>query len=443
MKLFWLIIFLNVFALLVWQVYKISVRLEKNEVLTMVENTAHQSMEFPAVTLCSTRPFRKSFSFSEFNDAKFDSMTTNFSQYGLTIEEFLIDERLCNFDQHRCSFRGDFVVTTSWSLGNCFTLKANSSRRQRHLGQKHGFRLGININQDKFTNYDYTASDGRDIDKFPPVGVKVMIHNGNENIEFFADTDAILVSPGTMTSIQIKKQNIERLPPPFPDRCVEEVSVNEIIGMPIPVTTSYSVGLCEFMCEIKEKKKFCKAVHVDEINQLKVLFPNDTFNYRTPKTSEEFKCVYSEFEKLANVTSDCNCPQPCKEQKFKLTVSTAVWPSNDNVPYICYLLNSAGIHLGQNCSKEAIKDNILRLEVYFKDFTVESIKQSPAYGFDQFISDLGGSVGLWIGASVYSLFELTSMCISLATLLLYKLRKNAKLRSNRVKSLKTQIRCKR
>eukprot|EP00112_Aurelia_sp_Birch-Aquarium-sp1_P020291 Seg5197.2 transcript_id=Seg5197.2/GoldUCD/mRNA.D3Y31 product="Acid-sensing ion channel 4-A" protein_id=Seg5197.2/GoldUCD/D3Y31 len=442
MKLFWLVIFLNVFALLAWQVYKISVRLNKNEVLTMVENTAYQSMEFPAVTLCSTRPFRKSFSFGEFSAAKFDSMTSNLSRYGLTIDEFLMHEKLCTFDQYQCSFKDDFFVTTSWSLGNCFTLKANTSRRQRHLGLKHGFRLGININQDKFTNYDSTASDGRDIDKFPPVGVKVMIHNRNENIDFFAHTDAILVSPGTMTSIHIKKQNIKRLPPPFPDRCVEEETADEVIGRPIPSTTSYSVGLCEFMCEIREKKKFCNAVEVDDINQLKLLFPNGTFNYRTPATTEEYKCVDDEFEKHSNITRDCNCPQPCKEQKYRLTVSTAVWPSNDNVPYICSLLNSARIHFGSNCSKEAIKDNILRLEVSFKDFTVESIKQSPAYGSDQFISDLGGSVGLWIGASVYSLFELTSMCISLATLVLYKLRKSVKMRSSRVKSFKPPIKIK-
>eukprot|EP00112_Aurelia_sp_Birch-Aquarium-sp1_P026295 Seg924.18 transcript_id=Seg924.18/GoldUCD/mRNA.D3Y31 product="Acid-sensing ion channel 4-A" protein_id=Seg924.18/GoldUCD/D3Y31 len=437
MKLFWLIVFLNVFGLLVWQVHNIIKRRMKNEVITMVENIAHKSMEFPAVTFCSTRPFRKSISLDEFNAARYRSITSNLTRYGLTINEFLIIENQCSFDQRQCKFTEDFLVTTSWSLGNCFTFKANTSRRQRHLGQEHGFSLLININQEKFTNYDSTAAMRREVLKFYPVGVKVMIHERNENIEFFAGTDAILVSPGTMTSIHIKKQNIKRLKPPYPDGCVEKATADKVIGMPIPSTKSYSVALCEFMCKIREKKKLCNAVKDDDINQLKLLFRNVTFNYRTPKTAEEVICVYDEFQMLSSPARNCYCPQPCEEQKYKLTISTGVWPSNDNVPHLCSLVNHDRIDLGQNCSKEVIKDNFLRLEVYFKDFNVEIIKQSPAYGDDQFISDLGGNIGLWIGASVYSLFELGSLGISLASLMLFKLKNTGKVRRGGTKSFST------
>ena len=436
LKLFWLIVFLVVFGLLIRQVYQIGARLTHYEVLTMVENTAHQSLEFPAVTLCSTRPFRKSSAtLRELKKALRYSLTSNVSRFGPTINEFLIHETFCSFDQHQCNFEDDFLVKTSLSLGNCFTFKANSSRRQKHLGQKLGFRVAININQEKFTNYDAIAAhmsrDRQLIDRFLPVGVKVMIHNRNENVEFVADTNAVLVSPGTMTSIQIKKQAIERLPPPFPDHCIKDENADEVIGRPVPSTTRYSVGLCEFMCDVKEKMKHCKVVESKDLNQLKLLFPNDT-SYRTVETLKEYLCLYYEFHRLPNVTRDCNCPQPCKELKYKLTVSTALWPSNDDVAYMCSLLPQAGIKFGRVCSKEVIKDNMLRLQIYFKDFTVESIKQTPAYGRDQFISDLGGSIGLWIGGSVYSLFELGSLCISLASLLALKIRKVIKRKSGRV-----------
>ena len=436
LKLFWLIVFLIVFGLLIRQVYEISARLTHHEVLTMVENTAHQNLEFPEVTLCSTIPFRKSYAtYYQLMDAMFYSRTSNVSRHGPTINEFLIHETFCSFDHHQCKFEEDFLVRSSLSLGNCFTLKANSSRRQKHLGQTHGFRVGININQENFTNYYYLAAhvsrNIQPIDRFLPVGVKVMIHNKNENIEFVADTDAVLVSPGTMTSIQIKKQAIERLPPPFPDHCIKEENADEVIGRPVPSTTSYSVGLCEFMCEVKEKMKHCKVVEFKDLNQLKLLFPNDT-SYRTAESYKEYYCLYYEFHWLPNVTRDCNCPQPCTEQKYKLAVSTALWPSNDDVAYICSLLPRAGIRFGRECSKEVIKDNMLRLQIYFKDFAVESIKQTPAYGRDQFISDLGGSIGLWIGGSVYSLFELGSLCISLASLLALKIRKVIRRRSGRV-----------
>ena len=73
--------------------------------------------------------------------------------------------------------------------------------------------------------------------------------------------------------------------------------------------------------------------------------------------------------------------------------------------------------------------NALAIEVHISDFTVEIIEQSPAYDWDNFLSDLGGQMGLWIGASVYSGVELVSILLKLILYHINSKRSTAKYKS--------------
>ena len=425
MRLFWFLVFLTVFGLLVWQIHAVFTQFTLKTVVTTHENTAYQSLVFPAVTFCSTRQFKGSR-----NSIYLDKEDpTKLRTYGLTMKDFFMDERLCSFGVQKCNFTLDFDISTSWELGNCFTMKVNSNRTQKNLGQKHSFQLLLNLKQHIYWSLDL-AGAARRLDDYSPAGVLVMIHDEKEHIEFFADTDAIMISPGTMASIKIKKQRIVRLPAPYPDKCVTNANAEQITGMPLPKIGKYSVNVCKFMNVIRAKMKQCKAVSFEDGDKLRQLFPNKTFNYRIFETNEEIDCVYYNF-KTPNETS--NCPLPCEELRYKPTVSTASWPSDNDLVSLCITLKDFGVYT-KTCSKEFIKDNFIRLQVYFEDFTEETIKQIPAYGRSQVISDLGGSIGLWIGASIYSLFELGSTFISLVSLYILRMQKARKLRQAQVAS---------
>ena len=68
---------------------------------------------------------------------------------------------------------------------------------------------------------------------------------------------------------------------------------------------------------------------------------------------------------------------------------------------------------GINYTKENIAKNFATVQIYFEDFTTEKIIHKSAYDLNQFWSELGGQVGLWIGASGFSFLELASLLVQL------------------------------
>jgi hypothetical protein len=57
-----------------------------------------------------------------------------------------------------------------------------------------------------------------------------------------------------------------------------------------------------------------------------------------------------------------------------------------------------------------VRDNIAVVKIYYTDMKIKHTDQSAAYSWSAFFSDLGGSLGLLLGASVLSLIEVLDMC---------------------------------
>ncbi|OAF70867.1 hypothetical protein A3Q56_01374 [Intoshia linei] len=69
-----------------------------------------------------------------------------------------------------------------------------------------------------------------------------------------------------------------------------------------------------------------------------------------------------------------------------------------------------------------ISRNFMKIDIYFKQFRKQTVVQSPGYGIDVFLSEMGGYAGLFTGLSVLSLFEIMDfICMLIFKIYMYGL----------------------
>ncbi|ELU04523.1 hypothetical protein CAPTEDRAFT_220280 [Capitella teleta] len=56
------------------------------------------------------------------------------------------------------------------------------------------------------------------------------------------------------------------------------------------------------------------------------------------------------------------------------------------------------------------------MEVYYEEFNFEKIAERPAYTPSNYISDIGGVLGLWVGFSMLTITEFVELCLDLLIL---------------------------
>ena len=71
------------------------------------------------------------------------------------------------------------------------------------------------------------------------------------------------------------------------------------------------------------------------------------------------------------------------------------------------------------------RENFLNLDIYYKQLSVEEILQQPAFEFLSLLSEVGGFLGLLLGASVLTVCEVVDFIV-LSVMGLWNARKKAK-----------------
>lgn len=134
--------------------------------------------------------------------------------------------------------------------------------------------------------------------------------------------------------------------------------------------------------------------------------------------TENLKCLQNTFNRYLVNKSDFletlerECDQfkhpPCQELTYEVNLETSEMSENVNRERERYVSNIAeylpGLQSGD--SLEKIKRNVLLLSVMKSTNFGSYSSQEPEYEAAQFISDIGGIVGLWIGLSVVGFFEI-------------------------------------
>ncbi|ELT92697.1 hypothetical protein CAPTEDRAFT_187791 [Capitella teleta] len=74
-------------------------------------------------------------------------------------------------------------------------------------------------------------------------------------------------------------------------------------------------------------------------------------------------------------------------------------------------------------ARQRYVDDMTKTEIYFEDLNWHSYTQSPSYTVDKWLSHVGGTFGLWLGCSVFTIIETLELIYDLIIFVLIRLKK--------------------
>nr|XP_049601087.1 acid-sensing ion channel 2 isoform X2 [Syngnathus scovelli] len=261
-----------------------------------------------------------------------------------------------------CKYRGEPCGAHNFSsvftrYGKCYMFNAaeegKSLRSTVKGGTGNGLEIMLDIQQD-----EYLPVWGDTEDTAFEAGVRVQIHSQAEPP--FVHELGFGVAPGFQTFVATQEQRLSFLPPPWGE-CESKALESGFFQV-------YSVTACRLDCETRYIVENCNC-----------------------------RMVHMPAKLSAAESSGCMCRTPCNVTRYNKELSMVKIPSKTSARYLQKKFNK---------SEKYIADNILVLDVFFEALNYETIEQKKAYEVAGLLGDIGGQMGLFIGASILTILEL-------------------------------------
>ncbi|XP_025110811.1 degenerin unc-8-like [Pomacea canaliculata] len=303
----------------------------------------------------------------------------------------------CAITGRDCSYQ-NFTHSLSYDYGNCYTLSLPNIKSTRS-GPLQGLFLELNIESDEYLS---TEESG--------YGLRVVLHENGTRPN--PTNEGFTVPAGSEVFVAIRMVNVNSQGPPY-GSCDNGEEYKQKTG------NNYTTGGCRDLCIRTTILQNCKCVPLQDDFALLL---NDSFC----RSDQEYDCMslfYANYYNgLTNGSDTCTCSRPCSESAYQASVTSRPWPLFKEVAQLeeqACLANSDSPkcdYQGQNFTFDTFelrRSSFMMLQVYYERLNYEIITEKPSYEVERFLSDIGGTLGLWIGASVLVLGELLELVILL------------------------------
>ncbi|XP_006895217.1 PREDICTED: acid-sensing ion channel 3 [Elephantulus edwardii] len=309
-----------------------------------------------------------------------------YTRAGHSMDDMLLD---CHYRGQPCGPENFTAIFTR--MGQCYTFNSGAGGVELLTTPKGGMGNGLEIMLD--VQQDEYLPVWRDTEEtLYEVGVRVQIHSQEEPPTI--DQLGFGAAPGYQTFVSCQQQQLTFLPPPWGDCSsvsldpdIEPESPGSLGGTnpnPSP-SPPYSLMGCRLACETRyvTRKCGCRMMHMPGGAPV---------------------CSPQQYKDCADPTLDamlrkdaCNCPSPCAITRYAKELSMVRIPSRASARYLARKYN---------LSEAYIAENILVLDIYFEALNYETVEQKKAYEVSELLGDIGGQMGLFIGASLLTILEI-------------------------------------
>ena len=377
---FWSVLLLTCVALASAFVYQLVTEYLKYETIMSVTATVQKTLPFPVVTICNGLRMYDAENRSVF--------TEGFDRY------VQINGRFCQFGGQRCVLKHLKYIQKP-NEKSCLVFNPNETVQQSIPMFCQGLTLDFFLNRSDITtsqfNYYY---DPR------VAAAKVYIHSAQAFP--FLINNQLLAKPGHVTKFVIRKVKVIRKEAPYVSNCTSNKSMDYFPG-------NYSLMGCMLSSWSRMAYQNCGFIF-------------ESFRHFLPFGKGE-RIPYNDtcFEELDNnqaQASQCECRLPCYEEKYEVkSHSETKWPLE---PELTLFKWGAFQGTGSWPDDDYIHSQFGRIQIGYDDFEVVHYEEQPKFNLQKLLSDFGGLIGIYLGASFISFAELFVVLMSLLLPLIVK-----------------------
>ena len=318
-------------------------------------------------------------------------------QLGFNLSKII---RNCVFASRSCNFNSDFHWYYHYDFGNCFQFNSGLNMSNQVVDMKtvsfgsnaaaFSFKIGPLSNQNK---YPLTTSRG----------LKIFVHN--QTVLPITYDNSISIDSGKDTYIEINRKISSNLPNPY-SSCSDSINgyYSEFSNRLKQLNRTYRQNECLGLCLMQKPIE-------DNCGCFYTALPSFRSSIACTN-STQITCMNEKFqEQLENMKSlsvECvknSCSIECDKNTFDSIISQLDFPSND---YFTLIQNDT---TESNYDIDSYQDFYYSLNFYYSSTEYTYISQSPQMTLINLLSNMGGSLGMFLGMSVFSLIELLEIII--------------------------------
>ncbi|XP_076109252.1 acid-sensing ion channel 1-like [Mytilus galloprovincialis] len=367
---------------------------------TTLEVERHSEIEFPAVTICNLNSLSKSL---VLNDSRVDNYYLSigpreifdlhkrfnwsdpfYEQNGFfrnrTVKEILSKHKrlhygLCNsfmFDQTLYWDLEEYFSVKLTPNGPCLTSNKTKIFKTSYTGSAYNFVMWLNVDHENSYFGQWLGE-----------GVQFTVHDKDED-PHFQGSSGYFIEPGHEYYGALRKYTHEYLSEPF------KATPTEFCRESFEDGKKYLSTKCWKECYVSYIYEACKCIDFDYKD------------YPICSKYEYFKCARlakGEFYGNSKMKTGCHCPPACSSTRYEVTLSSSIFPSD--------FYNDLLLKAVYKNDQDYYRKNFIVIHIYFDELKTTIVKQSAVYGSSvEIFGNLGGQMGLFIGASILTITEL-------------------------------------
>ena len=274
----------------------------------------------------------------------------------------------------------------------CVTLNRNLALVQENEGEKYGLHM---IMYNEGYNLPYRVSTDRPLSD-DRNGIYAVMHDPKQVVPI---GDEISILPGYHTHISVTKNIVKRLPDPYPSKCTNDWSKRDSV---YPGKNTHR--MCTESCALKQLYKICSFV----LPEMRVFMTASEYPMQADKINPSLlRCLLRSKSQIDYQL--CDCPEHCYDEKYTTVIYHNSWPPHQEVPSLLKLIDNIEGKTNMTLSVNDIRERLMKLSIYYNEFKENVSEEQPLYDLLAIISDLGGQMGLFMGASLLSLAEILAL----------------------------------